>query len=214
MRARPWRLIRAATLAATVLPGSVRADVDCGPIEHGASAVPFVAEVAVVLIGDPYLYVGGAALIAIIVIIILALHRPRQAVVRTVKSYVSRWLRRGGEPRAEAEVRPGDWLLTGTDRLGGPIRLVVAQSALAREDQGVVVGRSRQIADVVLVDATVSRRHARLVRQDGGLAVIDLKSKRGTWVGSRRLEPYDKPTPLEVGDLLRLGTVTLRVERA
>lgn len=213
MRARPRWLIGAAMLAAAMLPGGARADVDYGRIERGASAFSFVAERAVVLVGNQYLYAGSVALLAIVVII-LALRRPRQAFVRAVESFFSRWLRRGGEPRVAAEARPGDWLLAGTDRLGGSIRLVVAQSALVREDQGVVVGRSRQIADVVLVDASVSRRHARLVRLDGGLAVIDLKSKRGTWVGNRRLEPYDKPTPLAVGDLVRLGTVTLRVDRA
>jgi pSer/pThr/pTyr-binding forkhead associated (FHA) protein len=66
----------------------------------------------------------------------------------------------------------------------------------------------------VLGDASVSRRHARLVRSGDGIAVVDLKSKRGTWVGSTRLEPYAKPTPIEAGMFVQFGTVTLEVVRA
>ena len=115
---------------------------------------------------------------------------------------------------AAATAEPGDWLLTGTDRLGRPVRLVVKLGALGREDQGLVIGRSRQIADLVLGDASVSRRHARIVRLDGGIGVVDLKSKRGTWVGSTRLEPYAKPTRIEAGTFVQFGTVTLGAGRA
>jgi hypothetical protein len=138
-------------------------------------------------------------------------------VVQAVESY-SHWLRRGGggtpaaKPADTAEA--GDWLLTGTDRLGRPIRLVVAMRHLTRDDQGLVIGRSRQIADLVLGDPSVSRRHARLVRSGAGFAVVDLKSKRGTWVGSARLEPYAKPVPVDEGTFVQFGTVTLAAARA
>jgi hypothetical protein len=187
-----------------------------------AHGIPFTAvaepcvPAPVALSRDLYLYTGAVALLALLAVV-LALRRPRQVVAQAVESY-SHWLRRsaGGEGRrpASGEAVPGDWLFTGTDRLGRPIRLVVAMRSLARDDQGLVIGRSRQIADVVLGDPSVSRRHARVVRSEGGIALVDLKSKRGTWVGSTRLEPYAKPMPVEPGTFLQFGTVTLEASRA
>ena len=195
-----WRTIGAAAFLVATQAGGARADM---------AAVPAIVALGV----DGGLLLAGLLLLAVIGLgFILTLRRTPQALVRSIESYRESLRRRGAPPVMEA--RPGDWLLTGTDRQGRPIRLVVAQSALAREDQGAVIGRNRRIADVVLSDASVSRRHARLVRRDGGLAVIDLKSKRGTWVGGTRLKPYDAPTPLEADDVIRLGTVTLRVGRA
>lgn len=178
-----------------------------------AAAEPCVAA-PVALSRDLYLYSGGVALLALLAVF-LALRRPRQVMVQAVESY-SHWLRRGegGRRKPAGAAEAGDWLLTGTDRLGRPIRLVVALRNLTRDDQGLVIGRSRQIADLVLGDASVSRRHARLVRSGDGIAVVDLKSKRGTWVGSTRLEPYAKPTPIEAGMFVQFGTVTLEVVRA
>ena len=185
-----------------------------------AHNIPFTAvakpcvPAAVALSRDLYLYTGVVALLALLAVV-LALRRPRQVMVQAVESY-SHWLRRGGGEarRGPGEAVPGDWLLTGTDRLGRPIRLVVAMRSLTRDDQGLVIGRSRQIADIVLSDPSVSRRHARVVRSESGIAVVDLKSKRGTWVGNIRLEPYAKPVPVEAGMFVQFGTVTLEVARA
>jgi signal transduction histidine kinase len=63
--------------------------------------------------------------------------------------------------------------------------------------------------DLQLDDAMVSRHHAELVRQaDGGYQVRDLGSRRGTFVGSRRVES----APLRDGDELLIGPVRLRFE--
>ena len=141
--------------------------------------------------------------------------RPGRRVAVWAVDLLDRWRGRGGDAMtAGGEPAPGDWLLTGTDRHGRPVRLVVKLDALARDDQGLVIGRRRQIADLVIADASVSRRHARLVRGDNGIAVIDLKSKRGTWADGTRLAPYAKPTPVAAGGSLRFGGVTLEVGRA
>src|SRR5918999_2953681 len=63
-------------------------------------------------------------------------------------------------------------------------------------------------ADVVVADSDVSPQHASFVVVDGGIAVEDLGSSRGTFVngervtGSRRLEP---------GDRIRVGATVLEV---
>jgi hypothetical protein len=70
-----------------------------------------------------------------------------------------------------------------------------------------VIGRHPS-CDLVVSDATVSRRHARLTFRDGGWVVQDLDSTNGTrlngrYVGRCRLRP---------GDRLELGYQSLRVD--
>ena len=72
----------------------------------------------------------------------------------------------------------------------------------------VVVGRG-STADVAIDDTTVSRRHARLVRETDGWTVADLGTPNGTWVNGTRIL---QATRLKNGDELRLGTADLRFE--
>jgi hypothetical protein len=157
------------------------------------------------------LLIGVAILIALIAVA-LAIRRTRLAILQFFARYRP-WL---AGPIAAAEVvpEPGDWLLTGVDRRGEPVRLVVSVRRLARDDQGLVIGRNRRIADLVIADPGVSRRHARVLSSSDGIALVDLKSKRGTWVGETRLPPYAKPVAIAAGSRVKLGTVTLEVRRA
>lgn len=68
-----------------------------------------------------------------------------------------------------------------------------------------VVGRERSAA-VWVGHASVSREHARIVVAGERAEVEDLKSKNGTWLGSRRVEGR---LALENGDELRVGEVRL-----
>jgi phosphoserine phosphatase RsbU/P len=68
-----------------------------------------------------------------------------------------------------------------------------------RADQ-IVIGRSSG-ADVILTGPNISRRHARIVRSDGGFSLIDLQSSYGTYVNDQRIEHQ----PLQHGDRIRLG---------
>jgi FHA domain len=191
-----WRFGAAAFLVA-VLAAAARAE-----IGHGGTAG----------LDRPLdLLIGGAALVALIAVM-LAIRRTRLAIIQAVGRYRT-WLP-GRGPKAEAELEAGDWLLTGIDRHGASIRLVAAMRRLRRDDQGLVIGRNRRIADLVLSDPGVSRRHARVIASGDGIALVDLKSKRGTWVGGTRLAPYAKPVAIEAGALVRLGTVTLEARRA
>ncbi len=69
------------------------------------------------------------------------------------------------------------------------------------------VGSSRS-ADVTLAMRGVSRRHARLTVEAGGLVVEDLGSLNGTFVDERRVER----ATVAAGDELRFGPVRLRLE--
>lgn len=118
----------------------------------------------------------------------------------------------GGEPAPEEP--PADWVLSGSDSGGREMRLSVSNQELGRPGKGVVIGRKGLHAHKVLPDASVSRRHARLVALADGIGLVALKSRYGTWVDGAKIEPHRVPVPLEDGSEVRLGEVTLTLARA
>jgi len=56
--------------------------------------------------------------------------------------------------------------------------------------------------DIVVADASVSRRHATIIPQDGGFALRDLASQNGTFIRGQRI---DGTRQLANGDDVRLG---------
>jgi serine phosphatase RsbU (regulator of sigma subunit) len=68
-----------------------------------------------------------------------------------------------------------------------------------------VVGRSA-VADLVIADASISRRHARLVHRDRRCRIEDLGSANGTRINGK---PVLRPTTLGDGDTVELGVVRL-----
>ncbi len=69
------------------------------------------------------------------------------------------------------------------------------------------VGRSPE-CDVVIADASISRRHASIAFRDGGYVIYDLQSKFGTYVNDKPV----KEAPLKHGDRVRLGNIVLDFE--
>ena len=72
---------------------------------------------------------------------------------------------------------------------------------------GNTIGRSRE-NDVVLLDASLSRVHARIDVEPDGTSVLDLGSRNGTFVGGLRV----LQCRLKHGDTLQLGELPLRFE--
>ena len=66
------------------------------------------------------------------------------------------------------------------------------------------IGRS-PAAGLTLDDATVSRRHAVLLRDDTGVRVLDDRSLNGVWVNDERVTA----AVLRDGDVIELGRVRL-----
>ncbi len=85
--------------------------------------------------------------------------------------------------------------------------------SLSRQRPNTVVGRD-DAADVVIVDAEISRRHA-AIRYDpetGTFHLSDLQSRNGTWLNGERVGHEMR---LAVGDKIRLGSAAvLRVSHA
>ncbi|WP_027004980.1 FhaA domain-containing protein [Conexibacter woesei] len=86
--------------------------------------------------------------------------------------------------------------------------VVVNGKRLLVPPQGALIGRSRE-ADIVVDDTNVSRRHAELLPGGNGWRIQDLGSTNGVRVNGRQV---DGPHPLESGDRIELGTVTVTFE--
>lgn len=109
-----------------------------------------------------------------------------------------------------------DWT-DGSRSLGSPaptrapdviVRLVIGDRTVALADGTHVVGRDP--AAPVWIDApVVSREHARVVVAGGEVTVEDTRSRNGTFVNGARIA--GGPQPLNDGDALGIGTVTVRV---
>jgi pSer/pThr/pTyr-binding forkhead associated (FHA) protein len=72
----------------------------------------------------------------------------------------------------------------------------------------VTFGKKKEEVDVVLDDVSVSRMHARILRDGEKVLLEDLNSTNGTFKNGLRMEPYER-RELEVGDEIRIGTQEL-----
>lgn len=75
------------------------------------------------------------------------------------------------------------------------------------EGDVVIIGRSSD-AGIVVPDRSMSRRHAKLVRNGNGWLIVDLGSRNGTLLDGRRI---DGAMPLEPGSTLKIGSTTITV---
>jgi DNA-binding winged helix-turn-helix (wHTH) protein len=73
-----------------------------------------------------------------------------------------------------------------------------------------VLGRGEEGA-VFVDDASVSRRHARIMVSGETATLEDLGSRNGTWLGAKRL---NEPAVLEDGSSFRLGSALLEFRKA
>ncbi|CAN5921947.1 hypothetical protein BH11MYX4_BH11MYX4_69180 [soil metagenome] len=71
----------------------------------------------------------------------------------------------------------------------------------------VLIGQS-PACDVRLSDRSVSRRHAALESDSGGVRLVDLGSRNGTWVGRLRI----RDAYVGDGELVRFGDANVRLE--
>lgn len=91
-----------------------------------------------------------------------------------------------------------------------PHRLFTAEGRLlATLDKPVFsIGKKKEEADLVLDSSSVSRIHARIVREKAEAYLEDLNSTNGTFKNGLRLQPYEK-RKLEEGDEIKFGSVIL-----
>jgi len=73
----------------------------------------------------------------------------------------------------------------------------------------VTVGRETGNAIVMSDDSTASRRHARIIRQDGKFFIQDEGSANGTVVNGVRISSQ---TQISTGDEIQIGSTRFRFE--
>jgi pSer/pThr/pTyr-binding forkhead associated (FHA) protein len=78
-------------------------------------------------------------------------------------------------------------------------------------EREITIGRDDAVATAcITIDRYISRKHARLYEEEGGLRLADLASRNGTRVGGRAL---GDPEPIDLGQPFVVGRTTLRVMR-
>jgi len=107
----------------------------------------------------------------------------------------------GGEPRRE----PPAWLAEARGSVASAGRYLAFEqdgnrNVIPLSREWTRIGRSLA-ADVRFDDATVSRRHALIANEEGGVRVLDDRSLNGIQVNGRRVEW----SPLTDGDELVIG---------
>ena len=111
----------------------------------------------------------------------------------------------GGEPDGSLRREPPAWLAETRSGLSTPGRYLAFEQdgrrvAVPITREWTRIGRSLA-ADIRFDDATVSRRHALLASEEGGVRVLDDRSLNGISVNGRRVEW----SPLTDGDELSVG---------
>ena len=164
--------------------------------------------------GDARMRAGlGSALAvaALAAILILLAHRRRSRQLNEARRRAAEAERDADVARQDAERlqrEAPDCLLTGRAGDGGEVTIKVPGGMLLGD--AAVIGRGNQAA-FVLLDETLSRRHARLtLDDDGDLFIEDLNTTNGTRLNGRRAPPGE-PVRLSDADELELGGVKLRV---
>ena len=70
------------------------------------------------------------------------------------------------------------------------------------------IGKKRGETDLVLNDQSISRLHARIIKETDGYYLEDMNSTNGTFKNGLQLQPYER-RKLEEGDEITLGKITV-----
>jgi uncharacterized membrane protein YhaH (DUF805 family) len=99
------------------------------------------------------------------------------------------------------------WVLSGFDSVGNIIRFEF--NITSGQSQNFVIGRNREVCDLVIADQGVSRQHAEISVSGSGVYIRDLGSSNGTFVNGQRLTGEFLPFPMN--GTLTLGPIELSV---
>ena len=154
--------------------------------------------------------VAGAMLLLLLALLWALSARRRRHAVRMAQARAAAAEQEAVQARRRAAPAPFDCVLTSRDGAGAAHALNLGRDALGSPG-GAVIGRDPAESSHVVVDASVSRVHARVYARDGVLHVEDLGSTNGTFLNGRRLAER-QGVRIRDGDELELGALAFRVE--
>jgi uncharacterized RDD family membrane protein YckC len=102
------------------------------------------------------------------------------------------------------------WVLAGFDSDGHIVRLIFSQDDTRLQLNGLFVGRDSNICELHISDSSVSRRHARLFKNQGLLLIEDLGSTNGLTVNGQRLSKEGSIALPDQGNI-SIGAVELSI---
>jgi len=103
----------------------------------------------------------------------------------------------------------GTWKLNVRTSAGKTFQIPISEAMFANNGSRLVLGRSRELCDLVVEDETVSRQHVDIRKNGNGFIVADRNSSNGTAVnGVFNRKPFEA-VPFKPGDTLTLGEVKL-----
>jgi hypothetical protein len=166
----------------------------------------------------------GIALGAVLALTLaLALRRPRQQLVRAFDEVSRRIGAPGkvvgssGSSRSKSTAgthgNAAGIVLSGFTNGSNSFRFEFAMETLQQAGKGLSVGRSIELADFVLSDEKVSRRHLRVSLKEKKIQIEDLNSSNGTYVNGQLIAAF-KPRVLNVGDRVKIGATEIAVSAA
>ena len=166
---------------------------------------------ALVDFGDRLWAVSALLAIGILIALAVGLRRPRERILHGISEYGARLSQLnplgnpGGIKRGIA--------FSGFTSEGKPWRVRFAGRRFARQEMGLVIGCDAALADSVIPDERVSRRHVRIRWEGEGFVIEDLNSVGGTALNGQTLGPF-RPVPISAGDVLDLGGLQLTISMA
>lgn len=101
--------------------------------------------------------------------------------------------------------------LLGILSTGVPWECSLPLADMARQG-GLTLGRDPSCCEIVLQEPSISRRHVVFEYLNNRVVVTDQNSTNGTFLNDRRLSLYEARMPLQGGNILKLGDVSLGVE--
>jgi pSer/pThr/pTyr-binding forkhead associated (FHA) protein len=84
-----------------------------------------------------------------------------------------------------------------------PAGVVVSRGAFEKETP-MILGRSEKVADIVISDDSVSKRHALFEAKPEGMTLMDCGSTNGTTIGELELRPNERYV-LRGGESIGMG---------
>lgn len=108
---------------------------------------------------------------------------------------------------AESDLDASHWVLSGFDSVGNIVRLEF--TATHGRDRNFVIGRNRDVCNLVIVDQGVSRRHAEISVTAAGVFIRDLESSNGTFLNGQKLT--SEPLRFPANGTLTLGPIELSI---